>query len=180
MSSSATVADAAGLLAGGADPGMAGLDAAGYNWALFPEEPLKTNAVKLGLALALAAAGPMIVRAQTPSAETTCQLDPAAAPDKPFYIDAVVLGPASDEEVLTQTRVAIMRTHAPESPSYVKLPRIDAIFKIGGVAHRTIAAVVSGRTPARGARVKLASRHRDPNEPCAFIPWTVVDPGSEV
>ena len=91
-----------------------------------------------------------------------------------FKVRCPITGPR-----ITQTRVAILRTHAPESPSYVKLPRIDAIFKIGGVAHRTIAAVVSGRTPARGERVKLASRHRDPNEPCAFIPWTVVDPGSQ-
>jgi hypothetical protein len=140
---------------------------------------LKTNAAKFGLALALAAVSAMMARAQTPSAGA-CQLDPASAPEKPFYIDAVVLGPASDEEVITQTRVAIMRTHAPESPSYVKLPRIDTIFKAGGVPHRTIAAVVSGRTPARGEKVKLASRHRDPNEPCAFIPWTVVDPGSQI
>ena len=140
---------------------------------------MNTNAFKLALGLALAAASPMMTRAETPSAGA-CQLDPASAPDKPAYFDAIVLGPASDEEVITQTRVAIMRTHAPESPSYVKVPRIYAIFKDGGVAHRTIAAVVSGRTPARGEKVKLASRHRDPNAPCAFIPWTVVDPGSQV
>ena len=138
---------------------------------------MKTNALKLGLTLALAAANPMTAHAETPSA-VACQLDPTSAPDKPFYVDAIVLGPANDEEVITQTQVAILRTHAPESPSYVKLPRIDTVFKAGGAAHRTIAAVVSGRTPTRGEKVKLASRHRDPNKPCAFIPWTVVDPES--
>ena len=135
---------------------------------------MQTKALKLGLALAFAAASPTMARAETPGAEA-CRLDPASAPDKPLYIDAIVLGPASDEEVITQTRVAILRTHAPESPSYAKLPRIDAIFKAGGATHRTIAAVVSGRTPARGEKVKLASATAIPIRPAPSflgLSWT--------
>ena len=107
-----------------------------------------------------------------------CRLDPAGAPDKIDYFDAVVIGPADDAEVLAQTRIAILRAKAPVSPAYVNLPRIDAIFHdASGAAHKTIAAVITGPLPAHGARVKLASRHRDPNQPCAFIPWTVAKPG---
>jgi hypothetical protein len=118
--------------------------------------------------------GPAAAQAVEP-----CGLVPAAAPDNPIYVEAVVVGPASDAEVLSQTRIAIERTHAPESPAYANLPRIDAIFvDAGGGQHRTIAAVIGAPTPAHGAHVTLASRHRDPNAPCAFIPWTVAPKGS--
>ncbi len=111
-------------------------------------------------------------------AAEVCQLDPAAAPDKIEYVEAVVVDPASDADVLAQTRVAILRAKAPVSPAYVKLPRINAIFRDSrGVAHKTIAAVLSGPPPPRGSHVTLASRHRDPNQPCAFVPWTVAKPG---
>ena len=106
-----------------------------------------------------------------------CLLDPSAAPDKIEYLDGVVIGVASDAEVLAQTRVAILRSRAPVSPAYVKLPRILAIFHdANGAAHRIIAAVLSGALPPPGAHVTLASRHRDPNQPCAFVPWTVAKP----
>ncbi len=114
-------------------------------------------------------------------AAESCALDSKAAPTKPDYLEAVVLGPASDADVLAQTRIAIERVHAPVSPAYVKLPRIDALFKDpAGGQHRTIAAVISGPLPARGAHVTLATRYRDPNVPCAFIPWTVAQKGSGV
>jgi hypothetical protein len=124
------------------------------------------------VALALTLLAPLAHAAEV------CQLDPAAAPDKIEYVEAVVVGPASDAEVLAQTRIAILRTKAPVSPAYVKLPRITAIFRDSqGLVHKTIAAVLSGPPPPRGAHVTLASRHRDPNQPCAFVPWTVAKPG---
>jgi len=110
----------------------------------------------------------------------TCQLDPRSAPDAPFYVEATVIGPASEADVISQTRIAVMRTRAPESPAYVKLPRIDASYQIGGVTHMTIAAVLDGPLPKPGEHVTLASRHRDPTEPCAFVPWTVVKTGAPV
>jgi hypothetical protein len=112
-------------------------------------------------------------------ADEACALVPAAAPDMPAYIEAVVVGPSNDADVLSQTRIAIERTHAPVSPAYVNLPRVNAVYRSAtGVEFMTIAAVISGPLPPRGAHVTLATRHRDPNAPCAFIPWTVVEKGS--
>ena len=83
-------------------------------------------------------------------------------------------GPASPAEVTSETQIAIARTHAPLSPRFVDLPRVVAIFVLGGVRHSTIAAVTDGVSPQPGESVTLASRHRDPDLPCAFIPWTIV------
>jgi hypothetical protein len=135
-------------------------------------------APRVALLLALAVLAPLC---QARADSEVCQLDPVGAPDKIYYFDAVVIGPANDAEVLAQTRIAILRTKAPVSPAYVNLPRIDAIYRdADGSAHRTIAAVITGLLPAHGAHVRLASRHRDPNQPCAFIPWTVARPGDAV
>jgi hypothetical protein len=111
-------------------------------------------------------------------ADEACALVPAAAPDNPTYVEAIVIGPASEADVLAQTRIAIQRTHAPVSPAYVNLPRIDAIYRDAAGQHMTIAAVIGDVPPAHGAHVTLASRHRDPNAPCAFVPWTVAPKGS--
>jgi len=129
--------------------------------------------IAAALAAILAAAAPV-------RAADDCALDPVGAPDKSFFVEAVVIGPASDEEVMQQTRVAIERTHAPMSPKYVALPRIDAVYSDGVHSHRTIAAVLDGPLPKAGDHVKLASRRRDPDQPCAFIPWTVVGKGTDV
>ena len=127
---------------------------------------------------ALIFAAGLSLTATASHADESCALDPLAAPDSPVYIDAIVVGPASDADVLAQTRIAIQRTHAPVSPAYVNLPRIDAVYVDAGVRHMTIAAVIGEPTPKPGAHVTLASRHRDPNTPCAFVPWTVAPKGS--
>jgi hypothetical protein len=127
--------------------------------------------LRLTLALAIA-----LLATQAGGAEV-CQLDRLAAPDSIQTFEAVVVGSASEAEVLAETRIAIFRARAPVSPAYVKLPRIFAIFRDAqGRPHQTIAAVLSGPLPQRNAHVTLAARHRDPNQPCAFIPWTVVGP----
>ena len=134
-------------------------------------------APRLTLALVFALFSPWAAFADS----DVCSLDPAGAPDKIDYFEGVVVGVATDAEVLAQTRVAIGRARAPVSPPYVKLPRIVAIFRdSSGLAHQTIAAVLSGPLPQPQAHVTLASRHRDPNAACAFIPWTVVGPGGAV
>ena len=127
---------------------------------------------RLTFAIVLALLAPQAAQAEV------CLLDPIAAPAEIEYFDGVVLGPASDAEVLAQTRIAILRARAPVSPAYVNLPRILAVYRDAqGGAHQTIAAVISGPLPPPAAHVKLASRHRDPNQPCAFVPWTLVGPG---
>ena len=118
--------------------------------------------------------------AATTKADELCRLDPASAPDKPAYVEATVEGPAGDEVIIAQTRIAILHTHAPMSPAYVKLPRILAAYRQGGVLHHIIAAIVDGPIPVKGESVTLASRHRDPDQPCAFIPWTVVKAGTAI
>jgi hypothetical protein len=129
-------------------------------------------------ALALAA---LLACASHARADGACALNKESAPDKPVYFPAIAQGPASDAEVAEQTRIAVERSGAPVSPAYVKLPRIIAIYKDpAGKTHRTIAAVISGPLPARGAHITLATRYRDPNALCAFIPWTVAQPGSSV
>ena len=60
------------------------------------------------------------------------------------------------------------------SPKYENLPRVFVFYKEGGARHGTIAAVVSGPVPKAGDQVVVASRHRDPDAPCAFIPWVIV------
>ncbi|MGO9744178.1 MAG: hypothetical protein ACLPN5_22165 [Roseiarcus sp.] len=140
-----------------------------------------TASFRIGPLVALGlAALPAAVAAEAQQAAPLCQLDPRAAPDRIFYVEATVIGPAPDADVMSQTRIAILRTRAPESPAYAKLPRIDAAYQIGGVTHMTIAAVLDGPLPKPGERVRLASRHRDPTQPCAFVPWTVVKPGERV
>ena len=131
--------------------------------------------LRFWVALATMAFAPL-----TAFAAGNCALDPTSAPDTPSFVDAIVTGPASEAEVLQQTRIAIQRTHAPMSPKYVALPRIDAVFTDNFGSHHTIAAVLGGPIPKAGEHVTLATRRRDPDEPCAFIPWTVVGKGTEV
>ncbi len=102
-----------------------------------------------------------------------CRLDPNGAPNVPLTFPGVVRGPASAQEVATQTAIAVARAHAPLSPKYVNLPRVFVIYEAGGVRHGTIAAVTDGAPPAPGEAVIVASRRRDPDAACAFIPWTV-------
>ena len=109
--------------------------------------------------------------AQEPAA---CPAVGLAAPERPVHYSAKVQGIATREEVRRETAIAERRTGGAISPDYVNLPRILAIYMIGGVAHSTIAAVVDGLIPQSGDAVQLASRYRDPRSPCNFIPWTVV------
>ena len=102
------------------------------------------------------------------------------APLKPGHIEGIVVGPAPPEEVARQTQIAEARTGGSVSPDYVALPRILVDFVSNGVRSRTIAAVVDGPVPARGTVVILATRRRDPRDPCHFIPWTVEPPGVSV
>lgn len=60
------------------------------------------------------------------------------------------------------------------------LPRILAAFTDASGRHETIAAVLDGNIPKVGDRIKLESRHRDPKQPCSFVPWTVVPIGQDV
>ncbi len=131
--------------------------------------------MRAALWLWLAAATPAL-------ANPVCRLDHAAAPDVADTYAGVVRGPASAQEILTQTAIAINRTHAPMSPKYETLPRVFVFYEVGGQRHGTIAAVIDGDMPPPGAPVTLASRRRDPDLPCAFIPWTVTrgGPGKQV
>jgi len=122
----------------------------------------------------LAAALAIVAAALAPAAAGECALNELAAPKTPFFLKGVVRGPASDEEVRSQTAIAVARVHAPESPAYVHLPRMFVIYLLNGVKNGTIAAVTDGSSPKPGDIVKLASRRRDPDQPCAFIPWTIV------
>ena len=116
--------------------------------------------------------------AATPAlADPVCLLDHAAAPDVAAAYAGVVRGPASAQEILTQTAIAINRVHAVMSPKYETLPRVFVFYDVGGRRHGTIAAVIDGDMPPPGAPVTLASRRRDPDAPCAFIPWTVIKGG---
>lgn len=103
----------------------------------------------------------------------TCALDSRSAPDVPILLPGLVRGPATQQEVVAGTEIAVARTHAPESPGYLDLPRVVAYFSYGGARHVTIAAVTDGVLPQPGESVTLVSRHRDPALPCAFIPWTI-------
>ena len=106
-------------------------------------------------------------------ADEVCRLDPHAAPDAALLFKGVVRGLATPQEIVAQTAIAMARVHAPESARYQKLPRVFAYYLYGGLRHGTIAAVVDGPIPEPGQSVVLASRRRDPEAACAFIPWTV-------
>ena len=125
-----------------------------------------------GLALWLAASSAAMA--------DSCDLDPSSAPAKSTLFSGVARGPATGAEVISQTSVALARSHAPVSPKYANLPRAFVYFLYGGRRHGTIAAVTDGVMPKPGEAVTLASRRRDPDQPCAFIPWTVrrAAPGS--
>ena len=122
------------------------------------------------LALWLAAANPV------------CRLDPSAAPEIADTYPGIVRGPATAQEVLAQTAIAVTRVRAPLSAKYEDLPRVFVIYVANGARHGTIAAVIDGDIPQPGEAVVVASRHRDPDSPCAFIPWTVTKgaPGKPV
>ena len=119
-------------------------------------------AIALGLAAAPAFAAP------------ACLIDKRAVPDKAVMFPAIVRGEATSQEILAQTATAMNRARAAMSPKYENLPRVFVFYKEGGARHGTIAAVVSGPVPKAGDQVVVASRHRDPDAPCAFIPWVVV------
>jgi hypothetical protein len=106
-----------------------------------------------------------------------CALDEHGAPTTTAHYHGVALGPATGDEVRSQTAIAVKRAGAPISPAYVNLPRIDAIYLANGARHVTIAAIVDGVVPRKGDAVVLAARHRDPDTACSFVPWTVV-PGT--
>ncbi len=102
-----------------------------------------------------------------------CALDAAGAPAAAVSFRGVARGPATKEEIATQTAVAVKRAGAPMSPKYADLPRAYVYYEAGGARHGTIAAVVDGVMPKPGEKVALLSRRRDPDVPCAFIPWTI-------
>ncbi|MDE3176415.1 MAG: hypothetical protein KGM15_09980 [Pseudomonadota bacterium] len=131
--------------------------------------------MKIALWLWLAAATPAL-------ADPACRLDHQAAPDVAWTFAGIVRGPATAQEIQSQTAIAINRTHAALSPKYESLPRVFVLYEDGGRRHGTIAAVIDGDIPPPGAPVTLASRRRDPEAPCAFIPWTIVKgpPGKPV
>lgn len=121
----------------------------------------------LALTLWLGAAAPAL-------AAPACLLDKRAVPDAAEMFSATVRGPATSQEILSQTATAVNRARAPMSPKYESLPRVFVFYKEGGVRRGTIAAVLSGPIPKAGDQVTVASRHKDPDAPCAFIPWVVV------
>jgi hypothetical protein len=123
--------------------------------------------MRAGLAIALWLA------AKGAGAAETCALDAHSAPAKSTLFSGVARGPATAGEVVSQTAIALARSHAPVSPKYANLPRAFVYFVYGGRRHGTIAAVVDGVMPKPGEAVVVASRRRDPDQPCAFIPWTV-------
>ena len=102
-----------------------------------------------------------------------CDLNPDSAPAKSILFSGVARGPATAGEIVSQTAIALARSHAPVSPKYANLPRAFVYFMYGGRRHGTIAAVTDGVMPKPGEAVVVASRRRDPDQPCAFIPWTV-------
>jgi hypothetical protein len=119
----------------------------------------------LAVALWLAASGAAVA--------DTCALDARGAPATSVLFAGVARGPATPGEIITQTAIALARSHAPVSAKYANLPRAFVYFMEGGRRHGTIAAVLDRAMPKPGEAVVLASRRRDPDQPCAFIPWTV-------
>ncbi len=113
-------------------------------------------------------------------AKDACPAGGVAAPLAAIHHQGKVIGLAPAAEVERQTRIAETRTGGHVSPDYVALPRVLVAFVEGGARHETIAAVLEGPIPAPGAIVDLASRRRDPRDPCAFIPWTVTPAGTNV
>ncbi len=110
----------------------------------------------------------------SPARAGNCRINKDAAPDHPLIVHAISLGPASADTVRRATGAAVAWSDAPISPAYVDLPRIVAEYAYRGAMQRTIAAALDGRLPPRGEAVTLALRHRDPDQPCSFIPVTIV------
>ena len=111
--------------------------------------------------------------ASSAAAAATCALNPQSAPAASILFAGVARGPATAEEIATQTAIARARSHAPLSPRYANLPRAFVYYMYAGRRHGTIASVIDGIMPKPGEAVVVASRRRDPDLPCAFIPWTV-------
>ena len=107
------------------------------------------------------------------AAGAPCTLNATDAPQTSTLFAGVARGPATATEIVTQTAVALSRAQAQVSPTYANLPRAFVYFMYGGRRHGTIAAVIDGVMPQPGEAVVVASRRRDPDQPCAFIPWTV-------
>jgi len=103
----------------------------------------------------------------------TCALNAWGAPKLALTYPGVARGPATKQEIASQTAIAVSRARAPLSPKYADLPRAFVYFQMGGKRHGTIAAVVDGVMPKAGEAVTLVERHRDPDAPCAFVPWTI-------
>jgi hypothetical protein len=103
----------------------------------------------------------------------TCALNAWGAPKTAHTYPGVARGPATKQEIDSQTAIAVSRAHAPLSPKYADMPRAYVYFQMGGKRQGTIAAVVDGAMPKPGEAVTLLERHRDPDAPCAFVPWTI-------
>jgi hypothetical protein len=113
-------------------------------------------------------------------AKDACPEGGVRAPLAAVHLKGKVIGPAPAAEVERQTRIAEARTGGHVSPDFAALPRVLVAYVEGGARHETIAAVLEGPIPAPGEIVDLASRYRDPRDPCAFIPWTVKPAGTNV
>jgi hypothetical protein len=103
----------------------------------------------------------------------TCALNAWGAPKHALTYPGVARGPATKSEIDSQTAIAVSRARAPLSPKYADMPRAFVYFQMGGKRRGTIAAVVDGVMPKPGEAVTLVERHRDPDVPCAFVPWTI-------
>ena len=77
------------------------------------------------------------------------------------------------QQALAATRVMEAQLKAKISPAYLPLPRInvEAYPRNGG--WNGMVALPEGMTVKIGDVIEVATRYRDPEMPCNFIPWTV-------
>ena len=122
----------------------------------------------------LGAAAALWLAAAPAALAADCQLDGAQAPDQTVQVEATVKGMVSTAVARNRTRIAEDEVHAKVSPKYRNLPRVDVTYQQNGASLETMAALVAGAPPKTGDTVMIASRHRDPDRACNFIPWTVV------
>jgi hypothetical protein len=104
------------------------------------------------------------------SAPPNCTLHLGPAPQ---YLTGRVVAFISATQAFASTKNIEAQVGAKISPAYMSLQHVTVSAVPGRGGWSTMAAVPASTSVKIGDVVEIESRHRDPNLPCNFVPWTI-------
>jgi hypothetical protein len=82
-------------------------------------------------------------------------------------------GPIPEAQTQQAVAAAEAKVGGPMSPAFVGKPRELVSVKFANGGTTWYAVIPDGMTVARGDVVEILTRHRDPNAPCAYVPYMI-------